>query len=79
VSAVPIRIGIAESIKVSPKYDKGDVVWLVVAGLPGSFKMTIISDPKYEAGSWQYQLQDSSGQEYENGKWIPEKQLNSKS
>jgi hypothetical protein len=32
----------------------------------------------FETKKWEYQLKDTDGEPYEGGKWVPERQLNSR-
>jgi hypothetical protein len=59
-------------------YKKGEEAWLSVEGRDGSFPVSIDSEGKwdYAEHQWKYQVKQTDGRLYGNGKWVGEIDLN---
>jgi hypothetical protein len=57
---------------------KGEDAWLSVEGKDGSFPVSIHSEGMwdYEEWQWKYQVRQTDGKLYENGKLVGESDLN---
>ena len=68
--------------QLDPKFHKGSQVWLKVKTDDGEKACTMTVRERRERGggsrvSYEYKLEDSSYELYENGRWVAERELES--
>jgi hypothetical protein len=59
-------------------YKKGEEAWLSIEGRDGSFPVSIDSEGRWDYAEyqWKYQVKQTDGRLYGNGKWVGEIDLN---
>jgi len=62
-------------LQFTAKFQKNGTAWLKTAAEPGHFKMVVLDRKKNAAGRWEYKLNDSNGDIYDNGAWVLETAL----